>query len=80
MWCAGPKRANDLFLTSPGPFIFGFYGGGGGAIGGCVGGATCSAFPACLINASCYILSGQAAVLYSVNAVATTDLGWGCGP
>lgn len=81
MWCVGPKIANDLFLTSPGPFIFGFYGGGGGAIGGCVGGSVCDAFPACLINASCYVPSGQAAVAYSVNNVGfTTDLGSGCGP
>jgi hypothetical protein len=80
MWCPGPKKAGDLFLTSPGPYIVGFYGGGGGAIGGCVGGGTCNSFPACLINAVCYVPFGQTVALYSVNAIATTDLGPSCIP
>lgn len=80
MICSGPKYANDLFLTSPGPFIFGFYSGGGGTIAGCFGGDICDGFPACLVNAVCYIPSGQTAVGYTVNAAFTTDLGWGCGP
>lgn len=80
MWCSGPRVANDLFLTSTGPFIVGFYGGGGGAIGGCLGGGTCDAFPACLVNAACFVPPGQTAVLYTVNAPFTTDLGWGCSP
>ena len=80
MYCPGPKTANDLFIAFPGPVIASMYGVGGNLIGGCFASTTCDQFPGCLINAVCPVPTGITAVAYTVQAIATTDLGWGCAP
>ncbi|MBE7531891.1 MAG: hypothetical protein HND44_08095 [Chloroflexi bacterium] len=83
MYCPGPRTANDLFLTSTGPFGTGFFGGSISnpvAISGCVGAGVCDAFPACLVNAVCPVPAGHTAIAYAVAAALTTDFGPGCSP